>query len=68
LGFAIEFLWNNLNTQKAIGQVSTRTYLSEVGKDSHASPNNGIINYSYDGFNRLIGIKDSDGKLIKSYQ
>lgn len=48
-------------------QMSSSVYKPGIGVISVMSPQNDIISYEYDGFNRLVMIKDRDGNIIKNY-
>jgi hypothetical protein len=48
-------------------QMTTYTYLPLIGKSSICSPNNTILYYEYDGFNRLKDIRDMDKNIVKLY-
>ncbi|QHS56420.1 hypothetical protein GWR56_13060 [Mucilaginibacter sp. 14171R-50] len=48
-------------------QISTYTYMPLIGLGTTTDVK-GLTNYySYDGFNRLMDVKDQDGNIVKSY-
>lgn len=48
-----------------VAQVTTYTYKPLIGISSETDPNGRTITYEYDGFNRLILLRDKDNKVIK---
>jgi hypothetical protein len=52
----------------ADAQMSTYTYDSLVGMTSATDAKGLTTYYEYDGFQRLMNIKDKDGKIVKNYQ
>jgi hypothetical protein len=54
-----------LGSSKA--QVTTYTYKTLAGMSSQVDPSGKKLLYVYDNFNRLMLIKDQDGKVLKKY-
>jgi len=48
-------------------QMSTYTYDPEIGVTNTVSPTNQMLSYEYDGFNRLINIKDEKGNIRQNF-
>jgi hypothetical protein len=49
-------------------KMATYTYAPQVGITSQCTPTNQLLNYEYDGLNRLVNIKDDDGNIIKNFK
>ncbi len=49
-------------------QMVTVTYDLQVGVTSQCSPNNKILYYEYDAYNRLVNVKDEDGNIVKNFK
>jgi Family of unknown function (DUF5977) len=49
-------------------KMATYTYAPQVGVTSQCTPTNQLLNYEYDGLNRLINIKDDDGNIVKNFK
>ena len=58
-------LLNNLRTGLPTAQVTTCTYIPQVGMSSETDAKGEITYYEYDSFQRLMNIKDKDGNVIK---
>jgi YD repeat-containing protein len=63
---ALRTALNNLRTVPALGNamITTYTYDPLIGVTSITDPRGNTIYYQYDGFNRLISVKDRDGNLV----
>lgn len=64
---ATNILIDELRLHPVNAQMTTYTFDPLVGKTSVCSPNNMIVYYEYDGFNRLKDIRDMDRNIIKLY-
>ncbi len=60
--------FDDLRIHPTDAQMTTYTYKSLVGITSSTDPSGRTINYEYDGFNRLMNIKEQNGHIIKNYQ
>jgi YD repeat-containing protein len=63
---ALRTALNNLRTVPALSKamITTLTYDPLVGTTSVTDPRGNVIYYEYDGFNRLISVKDSEGNIL----
>jgi hypothetical protein len=61
-------LIDELRFYPAKAQMQTYTYQPFVGMSSSCSVNNTITYYEYDGYNRLIFIRDEELNIIKNHQ
>jgi YD repeat-containing protein len=59
---------DELRLYPSTAQMTTFTYSPLVGVTSQCDVNNRVSYYSYDGFGRLLVVKDQDGNIIKTYQ
>lgn len=48
-------------------QMTSYTYLPLVGMTSSTDNKNMTTNYEYDGFQRLLNVKDQNGRILKNY-
>lgn len=58
---------NALREKLPNAQVSTYTYKPLVGMTSMTDPRGGTTTYEYDSFGRLSKVKDTNGKVINTY-
>lgn len=58
---------DELRIYPSTGQMKTYTYEPLVGLTSVCDINNRIIRYYYDGFGRLLIIKDDNGNILKKF-
>ncbi|HEX9513367.1 MAG TPA: DUF5977 domain-containing protein [Puia sp.] len=58
---------DELRLYPADAQMTTYTYAPLVGMTSSTNPASLITNYEYDGFNRLLRIRDIDSNILKQY-
>ncbi|HEY4064194.1 MAG TPA: hypothetical protein VGM30_19950 [Puia sp.] len=61
-------LIDELRLYPATAQMTTYTYSPLIGLTSQCDPNNRIVYYEYDGFQRLIRIRDQDYNILKSLE
>jgi hypothetical protein len=61
-------LIDELRLYPAGALVTTYTYIPLIGTTSVASPNNTIVRYEYDHFNRLKTVRDGDRNILKQYE
>ena len=59
---------DELRLYPANAQMTTYTYLPLVGTTTTCDVNNKVTYYIYDGFQRLLRVKDQDGNIVKTYQ
>lgn len=62
------YMINNLRTQLPNAMITTYTYKPLVGVSTITDPRWLKTTYNYDSFNRLMNIKDHNGKTIESYE
>ncbi|MDL5514707.1 RHS repeat protein [Arenibacter sp. M-2] len=69
---AQQVVWRNFNTALRSGlsdaMLTTYTYDPLVGVTSITDPKGYTIYYSYDSFNRLKEVRDSEGNLVTDYE
>ena len=63
---ALISFFNNFRS-KRIGQVTSYTYYPSRGVSTVTTPSGITTFYEYDGFGRLLQIKDTDEKIIEQY-
>jgi YD repeat-containing protein len=59
---------DELRLYPATAQMTTYTYSPLVGQSTICDVDNRVTYYFYDGYQRLVRIKDQDGNIIKTYQ
>jgi len=59
--------FDDLRLHPSDAQMTSYTYLPLVGMTSSTDNKNMTLNYEYDGFQRLMNIKDQNGKILKNY-
>jgi hypothetical protein len=59
---------DELRLYPANAQMTSYTYIPLVGVVATCSPNNMVNHYVYDGFNRLVLIKDFEGNIVKTFE
>jgi YD repeat-containing protein len=59
---------NRIRTNVPAARVTSYTYKLMTGVTSITDPNNKTNTYDYDSFNRLLGIKDQDGNVVKKLE
>jgi hypothetical protein len=64
---ATNTLIDELRLYPVNAQMTTYTFDPLVGRTSVCSPNNTIVYYEYDGFNRLKDIRDMDRNILQLY-
>ncbi|MGN8068041.1 hypothetical protein [Mucilaginibacter sp. 22184] len=64
---SLRALLNTLRTDSRLknAQVTTYTYDPLVGMTSSTDPKGETTSYEYDGFQRLMNVKDKDGNIVK---
>ena len=59
---------DELRLYPATAQMTTYTYSPLAGMTTSCDVDNNVTYYFYDGYRRLIRIKDQDGNIIKTMQ